>query len=114
MAKDLEKVSGEYLFFAAYLQKDSEQENWDVNSDMLENFLMVLERTGASNKLKHIILVTGAKQYGVHLGQVKNATDEADPWLRDSKYPPNFYYRRRDVLHAFCKESSHRMGRHVS
>ena len=31
MAKDLANVRGEYLFFAAYLQKDSEQENWDVN-----------------------------------------------------------------------------------
>lgn len=31
MAKDLKTVHGEYLFFAAYLQKDTEQENWDVN-----------------------------------------------------------------------------------
>lgn len=31
MAKDLSKVQGEYLFFAAYLQKDSEHEQWDVN-----------------------------------------------------------------------------------
>ena len=31
MTEDLQNVHGEYLFFAAYLQKDSEQENWDVN-----------------------------------------------------------------------------------
>ncbi|KAL9122307.1 MAG: hypothetical protein Q9187_001135 [Circinaria calcarea] len=31
MAKQLEGVEAEYLFFAAYLQKDTEQENWDVN-----------------------------------------------------------------------------------
>jgi len=31
MAKDLKDVKGEYVFFAAYLQKDTEQENWDVN-----------------------------------------------------------------------------------
>jgi hypothetical protein len=31
MAKDLKDVRGEYVFFAAYLQKDSEQDNWDVN-----------------------------------------------------------------------------------
>lgn len=31
MAKQLQGVEAEYVFFAAYLQKDSEQENWDVN-----------------------------------------------------------------------------------
>lgn len=31
MAKDLKDVEAEYIFFAAYLQKDSEQENWEVN-----------------------------------------------------------------------------------
>lgn len=33
MAKDLKDVRGEYVFFAAYLQKDSEQENWEVNGN---------------------------------------------------------------------------------
>jgi hypothetical protein len=31
MAKDLEGIDAEYIFFAAYLQKDTEQENWQVN-----------------------------------------------------------------------------------
>ncbi len=31
MAKRLEGVEAEYVFFAAYLQKDSEQANWEVN-----------------------------------------------------------------------------------
>ena len=31
MAKDLKDAKCDYVFFAAYLQKDSEQENWDVN-----------------------------------------------------------------------------------
>jgi hypothetical protein len=31
MAKDLQGVEAEYIFFAAYLQKDTEQENWEVN-----------------------------------------------------------------------------------
>jgi NAD(P)-dependent dehydrogenase (short-subunit alcohol dehydrogenase family) len=34
IAKELGNVKGEYLFFAAYLQKDSEQENWDVNGSL--------------------------------------------------------------------------------
>lgn len=31
MAKDLQGVEAEYIFFSAYLQKDTEQENWEVN-----------------------------------------------------------------------------------
>ncbi|KDN70447.1 putative NAD dependent epimerase/dehydratase [Colletotrichum sublineola] len=31
IAKDLEGVEAEYVFFAAYVQKDSEKENWDAN-----------------------------------------------------------------------------------
>jgi hypothetical protein len=31
IAKELQGIHAEYLFFAAYLQKDTEQENWDVN-----------------------------------------------------------------------------------
>ena len=31
MAQQLKGVEAEYVFFAAYLSKQSEQENWDVN-----------------------------------------------------------------------------------
>lgn len=31
MAEELRDVKGEYVFFAAYMEKASEQENWDVN-----------------------------------------------------------------------------------
>lgn len=31
MAKELQGVHPEYVFFAAYLQKNTEQENWQVN-----------------------------------------------------------------------------------
>ncbi|KAM7219343.1 Iridoid synthase [Rhypophila decipiens] len=106
MANTLKGVEAEYIFFAAYLQKDSEQENWDVNGDMLLNYLKSLELTGAVKHVKRIILVTGCKQYGVHLGQVKNPMLESDPWLRDtSLYPPNFYYRQQDILREFCEKS---------
>jgi nucleoside-diphosphate-sugar epimerase len=103
MAKDLQNVRGEYVFFAAYLQKETEQENWDVNGAMLSNFLSALVKTGAIQDVKRIILVTGAKQYGVHLGAVKLPMQESDPWLTDSKWPPNFYYNQQNILHDFCK-----------
>jgi nucleoside-diphosphate-sugar epimerase len=98
IANELKGVEAEYLFFAAYIQKDSEQENWDVNGAILKNFLEALKITGASKKLKRVLLVTGAKQYGVHLGQVKNPMDESDPWLEGSEWPPNFYYNQQQIL----------------
>ncbi|KAH8907641.1 NAD(P)-binding domain protein [Coniochaeta sp. PMI_546] len=109
MAKDFKDVRGEYVFFAAYLQKDSEQENWEVNGTMIENFLSALEITGAVKDLKRIILVTGCKQYGVHLGEAKNPMLETDPWLEGESWPPNFYYRQQHSLHKFCE-----MNKHVS
>ena len=68
---------------------------------MLDNFLKALEITRAVSTLKRIILVTGCKQYGVHLGRVKNPMVESDPWLPSPPYPPNFYYRQQRILHAF-------------
>ncbi|KAF2869075.1 hypothetical protein BDV95DRAFT_630233 [Massariosphaeria phaeospora] len=104
MAEDLKNVRGDYVFFAAYMQKDSEQENWDVNGALLSNFLEALAKTGAVQDVKRIVLVTGAKQYGVHLGTPKNPMLEDDPWLTGSEWPPNFYYNQQNILHAFCKQ----------
>ncbi|KAL1601740.1 hypothetical protein SLS60_006655 [Paraconiothyrium brasiliense] len=104
MAKDLQNVRAEYIFFAAYLQKDSEQENWDANGAMLSNFLQALLKTDTIKGVKRILLVTGAKQYGVHLGAPKNPMTESDPWLTGEQWPPNFYYNQQTILHKFCKE----------
>ena len=98
MAKQLQGVEAEYLFFAAYLQKDSDQENWDVNGAMLQNFLDALDVTGASKTLKRVILTTGAKQYGVHLGCPKQPMEESDPWIDGPGRPPNFYYNQQNIL----------------
>lgn len=104
MAQDLKTVQGNVVFFAGYIQKDTEQENWDVNGAILSNFLQALVKTGAVSGLDRIVLVTGAKQYGVHLGATKNPMLESDPWLTDSKWPPNFYYNQQNILHSFCAE----------
>ena len=98
MAKDMQGVEGDYLFFAAYVQKDSEQENWDVNGALLRNFLEALEITGAIKKLKRVILTTGAKQYGLHLGCPKQPMEESDPWIEGPGRPPNFYYNQQRIL----------------
>lgn len=104
MSSDLENVRDEYMFFAAYLQEDTEQENWDINGAMLSNFLLAVEKTGAIEDVKRLILVTGAKQYGVHLGAVKLPMVESDPWLEGKEWPPNFYYNQQDILHKLCSK----------
>ncbi|KAJ4365803.1 hypothetical protein N0V83_008424 [Neocucurbitaria cava] len=104
MATDLKNVRGEYIFFAAYLAQDTEQKAWDVNGAMLHNFLEALTKTGAIKDVKRIVLVTGAKQYGVHLGEPKQPMQESDPWLTDDKWPPNFYYNQQTILLKFCEK----------
>ena len=103
MAADLKSVRGEYIFFAAYLAQDKEEDAWEVNGRMLSNFLTALEKNDAVDDVKRIILVCGAKQYGVHLGMPKQPMTEDAPWLTDtSKWPPNFYYNQQNILHEFC------------
>ncbi|EJD55545.1 NAD dependent epimerase/dehydratase family protein [Auricularia subglabra TFB-10046 SS5] len=102
MAKQLKGVEADYVFFAAYLQQDTEEDSTRVNGDMLDNFLKALVQNNAASKVKRIILVTGAKQYGVHLGRVKSPMCESDAWLPEPPYPPNFYYRQQRILHEFC------------
>ncbi|CAI6339063.1 unnamed protein product [Periconia digitata] len=79
IASDLHSVRGEYIFVTAHLQMDSEQEDCDVNGELLFNFLSALITTGAIGDVKRIILVTGCKQHGVHLGAVKSRMLQSDP-----------------------------------
>lgn len=72
---------------------------------MLQNFLEALKITGADKNLKRVILVTGAKQYGVHLGIAKNPMEESDPWVQGPQWPPNFYYRQQDILKTVSEKS---------
>lgn len=95
------------MFFSAYVEKATEQENWDVNGDMLRNFLLALEKTGLAGSLKRVVLVTGAKHYGVHLGPPKNPLQETDQRLTQDPFPPNFYYRQQDIVKSFCQKHSH-------
>lgn len=46
---------------------------------MIKDFLATLDITGASKKLKRVILTTRAKPYGVHLGALKNPMEGSDP-----------------------------------
>lgn len=53
------------MFFAAYMEMESEEEMAEVNGKMLKDFLEGMEIAGLQNKaLKRVVLTTGAKYYG--------------------------------------------------
>ena len=84
----------------AYIQRETEQENWDINGQILTNFLTALSLAGTFKSLKRIILTLGAKQYGLHLGPTKLPMEETYPRVDTPDRPPNFYYKLQDVLSA--------------
>lgn len=63
-----------HLFYAAYLPFHSFAEEIAPNRQMLINAIEGLEAAGA--KLQHVVLVTGAKYYGLHFGAVPAPINE--------------------------------------
>ncbi|KAK4987757.1 hypothetical protein LTR50_004410 [Elasticomyces elasticus] len=101
-------VTADAVFFYSYAQPKPEpgkgawsnaQELVDVNSALLRNFLRALPISGI--KPKRILLQTGAKNYGVHLGPARTPFTESDPRV---DLEPNFYYPQEDILYNYCKE----------
>lgn len=78
---------------------------------MLRNLLTALAFTGAERYLKRVILTTGAKHYGVHLGPVKCPMEETDVWIEGRGRPPNFYYRQQRILAEMSGNSKEKVGR---
>ncbi|KAJ9616984.1 hypothetical protein H2200_000705 [Cladophialophora chaetospira] len=112
----VEKV--DYVFFYSYIQVapaaggglwSNAEEMARVNTLLLTNFLSALP---LSNLVpKRIMLQTGAKHYGVHLGPTKLPQEESDP--RVDQFEPNFYYPQEDALFAYCKGSNGKTGWNV-
>jgi nucleoside-diphosphate-sugar epimerase len=99
---ELEKhdVKADYVFFFAYKEvsgeKDGElwsgqQEMANLNGQMLRDFVLALK----GNPFNRIVLQTGAKHYGLHLGPRRVPCRESDPRVDG---PPNFYYVQEDIL----------------
>jgi nucleoside-diphosphate-sugar epimerase len=89
----------DYVFFATYKQEETEQANWDTNGRMLRSFLDAIESSGIAGRgLRRVVLTTGAKFYGVHLGPVKNPLEEDDGRVEGEGRPPNFYYHQEDIV----------------
>lgn len=66
---------------------------------LLKNFCNALPL--ANIHPKRIMLQTGAKNYGVHLGPSNVPQEESAPRVT---LEPNFYYPQEDFLWEFCKE----------
>ena len=71
--------------------------NISANRDLLVNSVSALERSSA--KLERVVLVTGTKYYGSHLGPFKTPAREDDPRHAGA----NYYFDQIDWLTAFQK-----------
>lgn len=82
-----------HVFYAAYQDFGNDSyEQVKVNSGMFENLLNAVEKT--SDNLERVLLIQGAKVYGVQHGKFKTPAKETDPRVM----PPNFYYNQEDYL----------------
>ncbi|MCJ1251238.1 hypothetical protein MMC30_008469 [Trapelia coarctata] len=107
MAKQLQGVEAECVFFAAYLANGSDQEDWDVNGrQCLIRPNLTTAGTGAIKKVKWFILTTGAKQYGLQLRAIKNPMQESDLEVVGPDRPPDFYYNLQNIIKAEAKKAS--------
>lgn len=93
----LAKLAGvTHLFYAAFQASAGAAagfaSNIAPNLDMLINAVTAIER--ASPGLSRVVLVTGTKYYGVHLGPVRTPMRESDP----RHMPPDFYFDQIDWL----------------
>jgi nucleoside-diphosphate-sugar epimerase len=70
------------------------------NRDMLVNAVTAID--AASPALRRVVLVTGTKYYGAHLGPFRTPARESDP----RHMPPNYYFDQIDWLAAFQRGKS--------
>ncbi|KAK7223952.1 hypothetical protein V2G26_011955 [Clonostachys chloroleuca] len=99
----------DYVFFYAYLQPKTGDSGMstkmadalaDINVPMFKNFLDSLEI--ANVEPKRILLQTGGKNYGLHIGRCRAPLVESDPKPRHLQ--TNFYYSQEDLLFEYCKK----------
>ncbi|KAM0229616.1 hypothetical protein ACHAPO_009880 [Fusarium lateritium] len=102
-------VTGTHVFFYAYIQPkangdkgiwENAEELLKYNTKVLNNFLSALPL--AKIFPQRIALQTGGKNYGMHLGRVRQPCVESDP--RPEHLGPNFYYPQEDALFSFCND----------
>ncbi|MFD0925900.1 SDR family oxidoreductase [Williamsia deligens] len=105
LTERLRDVRPDVVFLVAWMKKDTERENIEVNSELLRNVFAALEPAGS---VRHVALMTGLKHY---LGpfedygtavMAETPFHESEPRLDNE----NFYYAQEDELFA----AAERMG----
>jgi nucleoside-diphosphate-sugar epimerase len=88
-----------HVFYAAFSPASGPAAGYAANvahnRDMLVNAVETVD--AASRHLQRVILVTGTKYYGSHLGPFKTPARESDP----RHLPPNYYFDQIDWLTEF-------------
>lgn len=105
-----ERVRPTHLFYCAWLRRDTEELNIEVNGAMLRH---ALEAAGTVGTLEHAALVTGLKYY---LGPFEAyARNPARPPFREDQPRlayRNFYYDQEDILVASADKYGFRWSVH--
>jgi nucleoside-diphosphate-sugar epimerase len=88
-----------HVFYAAFQASAGNAAGFATNiapnRDMLANSVSAVAR--ASRDLQRVVLVTGTKYYGTHLGPLKTPMRESDP----RHLGPNYYFDQIDWLREF-------------
>ena len=93
-----------HIFYAAFQAATGAAagyaSNIAPNRDMLVNSVSAIG--AASRSLSRVVLITGTKYYGSHLGPFKTPARESDP----RHMPPDYYFDQIDWLTAYQKGKS--------
>ena len=101
-------VQADYVFFFAYVHPKGKsamdpsmaQALVETNVPLFNNFLTALDLASISSK--RILLQTGGKNYGMHIGRAKT------PYVESNAQPrhlaENFYYHQEDALFKYCEK----------
>lgn len=100
----------DYVYFASYVQPPplEGQSLWsDVEATTKQNVALLANFLGAlplaNIKPERILLQTGAKYYGLHLGPTSMPMEENDA---RHGIEGNFYFPQEDLLAEFCKKNN--------
>ena len=103
-AKLAELKDATHIFYAAFQAATGAAagyaSNIAPNRDMLVNSVSAIG--AASRSLSRVVLITGTKYYGSHLGPFKTPARESDP----RHMPPDYYFDQIDWLTAYQKGKS--------
>jgi nucleoside-diphosphate-sugar epimerase len=103
----------EIVFMTAWVKKDTEAENIEVNGATIRNLLAGLEPDGG---VRHVALQTGLKHYLGPFDNYANAVMAETPFHEDEPRldVPNFYYTQEDELFAAAKKQGFTWSVHRS